>query len=61
LAIEGPDVVGLNQEERQKREYLRRTKAAEVRLVRNTSVLRNPKILFEVLDWKKEDLPVDLQ
>jgi pyridoxine kinase len=61
LAIEVPDVEGLGQEERQKREYLRRTKAAEVRLVRNTSVLRNPKILFEVLDWKKEDLPVDLQ
>ena len=48
-------------EELEKRDYLRRTKAAEVRLVRNTRILRDPKILFEVQDWKEEDLPQDLR
>lgn len=48
-------------EELEKRAYLRKTKAAEVRLVRNTHFLRDPKIQFEVQDWKKEDLPEDLR
>ena len=59
LAREGP--VGGDAVESEKMEYLRRTKAAEVRLVRNTRVLRDPEILFEVLDWRKEDLPLHLQ
>ncbi|KAJ5325391.1 Phosphomethylpyrimidine kinase type-1 [Penicillium brevicompactum] len=51
----------LSEEEAAKRGYLRRTKAAEVRLVRNTKVLRDPKIQFEVQNWRKEDLPKHLQ
>jgi pyridoxine kinase len=61
LKIAVPVVEGEGDEQREKREYLRRTKAAEVRLVRNTRILRDPEILFEVLDWKKEDLPLHLQ
>lgn len=48
-------------EEKQKREHLRRTKAAEVRLVRNTRFLRDPPAQFEVQEWCKEDLPAQLQ
>lgn len=48
-------------EEQQKREHLRRTKAAEVRLVRNTQFLRDPKIQFSVHEWRKEDLPAKAQ
>jgi pyridoxine kinase len=61
LAIEAPATDGEGAEAKEKREYLRRTKAAEVRLVRNTRDLRNPEILFEALDWRKEDLPLHLQ
>ncbi|KAJ5943040.1 hypothetical protein N7516_003208 [Penicillium verrucosum] len=62
LAVAVPALGGeASPEELQKRDYLRRTKAAEVRLVRNTRILRDPKILFEVQDWKKEDLPKDLR
>lgn len=48
-------------EEQQKREHLRRTKAAEVRLVRNVRFLRDPLAQFEVQEWHKEDLPDYLQ
>lgn len=51
----------LSAEEQQKQEYLRRTKAAEVRLVRNTRFLRDPLAQFEVQEWRKEDLPAELQ
>lgn len=51
----------VNPEEKQKREHLRRTKAAEVRLVRNTRFLRDPPSQFEVQEWNKEDLPAHLQ
>jgi pyridoxine kinase len=62
LAVEVPAQNGdLTTEEQAKRDYLRQTKAAEVRLVRNTRVLRDPKIQFEVQDWRKEDLPAHLQ
>ncbi|CAG7984193.1 unnamed protein product [Penicillium nalgiovense] len=62
LAVAVPAPEGeASAEELEKRDYLRKTKAAEVRLVRNTRVLRDPKILFEVQDWKKEDLPQDLR
>jgi pyridoxine kinase len=62
LAVAGPALDGeATAEELAKREYLRRTKAAEVRLVRNTRFLREPKVQFQVLDWKKADLPEELQ
>lgn len=48
-------------EELEKRDYLRKTKAAEVKLVRNTHFLRNPTIQFEAQDWGKDDLPKDLR
>jgi pyridoxine kinase len=40
-----------NEEARQKREYLRRTKAAEVRLVRNVKFLRDPVVHFKAQEW----------
>ncbi|KAJ6080447.1 hypothetical protein N7467_010200 [Penicillium canescens] len=62
LAVAVPAHNGdLTTEEQAKRDYLRQTKAAEVRLVRNTRVLRDPKIQFKVQDWRKEDLPAHLQ
>ncbi|KAJ5224230.1 uncharacterized protein N7469_007733 [Penicillium citrinum] len=45
----------------QKQEYLRQTKAAEVRLVRNARFLRDPIVQFQAQEWNKEDLPADLQ
>jgi pyridoxine kinase len=51
----------LSPEEQQKRDHLRRTKAAEVRLVRNARFLRDPLVKFEVQPWSKEDLPAHLQ
>jgi pyridoxine kinase len=42
-------------EERQKREHLRRTKASEVRLIRNVHLLRNPVIEFQVQEWPVTD------
>ncbi|KAJ5688588.1 Phosphomethylpyrimidine kinase type-1 [Penicillium macrosclerotiorum] len=51
----------LGTEEKQKWEYLRQTKAAEIRLVRNVQYLRNPIEQFEVQEWCKEDLPAHLQ
>ncbi|OQD72994.1 hypothetical protein PENDEC_c017G00668 [Penicillium decumbens] len=50
-----------NAEEQQKRDHLRRTKAAEVRLVRNAHLLRDPVVRFEVQQWCKEDLPAQLK
>lgn len=40
-------------EARQKREHLRRTKAAEVRLVRNVKFLRDPVVKFEAQAWSE--------
>lgn len=51
----------LSAEERHKQEHLRRTKAAEVQLVRNVRFLRDPLAQFVVQEWRKEDLPVQLQ
>ncbi|KAJ5115449.1 hypothetical protein NUU61_001208 [Penicillium alfredii] len=48
-------------DEPQKREHLRRTKAAEVRLVQNARFLRDPQIQFAVQEWWKDDLPAELQ
>jgi pyridoxine kinase len=53
--------LGSSEEEKQKREYLRRTKAAEVRVVRNARFLREPDVEFQAQEWKREDLPVGLQ
>ncbi|KAJ5245866.1 pyridoxine kinase [Penicillium chermesinum] len=51
----------LTAEEQQKQEHLRRTKAGEVRLVRNARFLREPVAQFTVQEWLKEDLPSSLQ
>jgi pyridoxine kinase len=62
LATATPEQNGdLSPEEQQKRDHLRRTKAAEVRLVRNARFLRDPLVKFEVQPWSKEDLPAQLQ
>ncbi|KAJ5278641.1 hypothetical protein N7478_004013 [Penicillium angulare] len=59
--VSGPAAGGeLSEEELQKLEHLRRTKAAEVRLVRNARFLRDPLVQFSVQDWSKEDLPDQL-
>ncbi|KAE8145828.1 Ribokinase-like protein [Aspergillus avenaceus] len=47
----------LSEEERQKRQHLRNSKAAEIRLVRNVRFLRAPTVEFQAQEWKKEDLP----
>lgn len=39
------------EEERQKREHLRRTKAGEVRLIRNVHLLRNPEVIYKAQAW----------
>lgn len=51
----------LSPEERQKQEHLRRTKATEVRLVRNARFLREPLVQFSVQEWRQEDLPAKVQ
>ncbi|KAJ6000405.1 Phosphomethylpyrimidine kinase type-1 [Penicillium waksmanii] len=61
IALEKSQSEGLSAEEQQKQDYLRRTKAAEVRLVRNVQFLRDPLVQFEAQEWRKEDLPVGLQ
>lgn len=48
-------------EDTAKQEHLRRTKAAEVRLVRNARYLREPEVEFQAMEWNKQDLPVELQ
>ena len=50
-----------SEEERQKEDNLRRSKAAEVRLIRHTRFLREPTVEFEAKEWRKEDLPLSLQ
>lgn len=60
-ALEPIQNEGLSAEEQQKQEYLRLTKAAEVRLVRNARFLRDPIVQFKAQEWHKEDLPADLQ
>ncbi|OGM45538.1 pyridoxine kinase [Aspergillus bombycis] len=51
----------LSEEERLKREHLRKSKAAEVRLVRNVQYLREPTMVFQAQEWRKEDLPAGSQ
>ena len=48
---------GLSGEEKDKAMHLRRTKAAEIRLIRNVRFLREPVVDFEVMEWRGEDLP----
>lgn len=52
---------GLSEEERAKQEHLRRTKATEVQLVRNTKFLREPVVEFEAKEWTMEELPAGLK
>lgn len=52
---------GLSGEERAKQEHLRRTKAAEVQLVRNARFLREPVVEFEAKKWMMEELPAGLK
>ncbi|KAB8070278.1 Ribokinase-like protein [Aspergillus leporis] len=47
----------LSEEERRKRVHLRKSKAAEVRLVRHVQFLREPTVEFQAQEWRKEDLP----
>ncbi|KAJ5897226.1 hypothetical protein N7504_007514 [Penicillium tannophilum] len=61
LAVASPLNGGLTAEEQEKQDYLRRTKAAEVRLVRNARFLRDPLVQFAVQEWRKEDMPTHLQ
>jgi pyridoxine kinase len=46
-----PNAVELTDEQQQFREHLRRTKAAEVRLIRNVKFLRNPQVVFKAQEW----------
>ncbi|KAL2813625.1 pyridoxine kinase [Aspergillus cavernicola] len=46
-------VVG-EEEDMRKREHLRRTKAAEVRLVRNVRFLRQPTVEFKAQEWERD-------
>lgn len=47
-----PDAAELTDEQRQFQEHLRRTKAAEVRLIRNVNCLRNPGVVaFKAQEW----------
>lgn len=57
LAAAQPDEAGLDEAERQRQEHLRRTKAAEVRLVRNVEFLQRPVVEFQAQEFSKEDLP----
>ncbi|KAL4916960.1 hypothetical protein BDW62DRAFT_184706 [Aspergillus aurantiobrunneus] len=41
-----------SEEEVKKREHLRRTKAAEIRLVRNVRYLREPAVEFKAKEWE---------
>ena len=62
LAVQsGEDLQSLDEKEMEKQAHLRRTKAAEVRLVRNVKYLRDPVVEFRAEEWKKEDLPRGLQ
>lgn len=56
LAVASQSATG-SEEERRKEENLRRSKAAEVRLVRNARFLREPTVRFQAQEWRKEDLP----
>lgn len=51
----------LSPDEQQKQQHLRRTKAAEVRLVRNVQFLRDPRVTFTAQEWRKEDVTAPLQ
>ena len=50
-----------SEEERRKEDNLRQSKAAEVRLIRHARFLREPTVMFEAKEWRKEDLPLSLQ
>ncbi|EED17126.1 pyridoxal kinase, putative [Talaromyces stipitatus ATCC 10500] len=45
------DATGLTEEQLQFREHLRRTKAAEVRVIRNVDFLRKPTVVFKAQQW----------
>ncbi|EYE93599.1 pyridoxal kinase [Aspergillus ruber CBS 135680] len=55
------DSADVSEEEQRKQENLRRSKAAEVRLVRNARFLREPTASFQAQEWRKENLPETLQ
>ncbi|KAL2808153.1 Ribokinase-like protein [Aspergillus granulosus] len=55
-AAEAGDVTGGDEAEI-KKEHLRRTKAAEVRLVRNVRYLREPTMEFKAMEWVSEGRP----
>ncbi|KAL4956700.1 Ribokinase-like protein [Aspergillus filifer] len=47
-----PETVTGTKEDIQKKEHLRRTKAAEIRLVRNVKFLREPTVGFKAREWE---------
>ncbi|OKL59634.1 hypothetical protein UA08_05069 [Talaromyces atroroseus] len=51
LAATDNTFVELTDEQQQFREHLRRTKASEVRLIRNVRFLRNPIVTFKAQEW----------
>ncbi|KAL4929315.1 pyridoxal kinase [Aspergillus undulatus] len=51
-ASTGTVTVDEESEEAKKREHLRRTKAAEIRLVRNVRYLREPTVEFKAREWE---------
>ena len=54
LAVAAPTLNrDLDPEEKQKQDHLRRTKATEVRLVRNAQFLREPIVQFTAQGWNK--------
>ncbi|OJJ86685.1 pyridoxal kinase [Aspergillus glaucus CBS 516.65] len=55
------ETAGISEAEQRKQENLRKSKAAEVRLVRNARFLREPTASFQAQEWRKEDLPETLQ
>jgi pyridoxine kinase len=50
IDVDGEDSMR-TEEEKQKRDHLRATKAGEVRLVRNVHLLRNPEVIFKAQRW----------
>ncbi|KAL4780195.1 Ribokinase-like protein [Aspergillus varians] len=45
---------GGSEEELKKRDHIRRTKAAEIRLVRNVRFLREPTVEFQAKEWEED-------
>lgn len=52
--VDTSDIAGMTEEQRQFREHLRQTKAAEVKMVRHVDFLRNPKIIFKAQEWTEQ-------